>query len=286
MWRPGQLLFIFTLTDNLGAVSGEKVKAYNLNKYSPGEDNFDCLHTTRQQIPIPKEFSFCFRHKKVYYNGDVFGSLYIGKMKGNWTSNDHGFFFAYWYYEPWIGLLRPGIKNAAWVAPAKKFDFNMLTWRHTCMTISFVTGSYTMYENGVLVGESMFKHFETFSTLVPDFVANLISIGCMHVYNDNDRYRHSDPGIVTDFQLFGRILSKKELTRWTGCLERLQGDVVNWDTEDWFFNKTGAGSAIEYLDFEKDICDMRDKSLHLFPVKTTFKNSLELCEKVSGKLNE
>ena len=85
--------------------------------------------------------------------------------------------------------------------------------------------------------------------LVKSTLASEISIGCVTYWED------SHVGIVTDFQLFSRILSKQEMERWTGCQERLQGDIVSWDTEEWSFNQTGNGSTIEYLDFENNVCN-------------------------------
>ena len=72
----------------------------------------------------------------------------------------------------------------------------------------------------------------------------------------------------------------------TGCKKRLQGDLVSWDTEDWFLNKTGDGSRIEYIEFENDVCDKQNMSNHFFPGRRPFLKSIELCHKVSGKLNE
>ena len=194
-----------------------------------------------------------------------------------------GFEYLNWNYEPWLAISQPGIDVPAWVPMGKKSEFNMLTWRHTCITLDIVSGASKVYENGRMLSENIDNQVKNFGNLVPDFVANMITVGCF--FSTFEGKTHSDPGIVTDFHLFGRILSEQELQQWTGCEKRLLGDIVNWETENWFFNKTGDGSEVEYLEFGKEVCDTRDKSYHLFPVKATFKNSLDLCGKVSGQLN-
>ena len=115
------------------------------------------------------------------------------------------------------------------------------------------------------------------------FMPKTISIGCH--YGDQ-QYRNARAQIVTDFQMFGRVLSNQEMKDWTNCGKRIPGDIVNWELEDWFFNKTETEnvSEIEELEFEKDICDVTGKSNHIFPLKTSIQKALKLCEKVSGQL--
>ena len=119
-----------------------------------------------------------------------------------------------------------------------------------------------------------------FGETVPNLDAEEISVGCYR----SDSYGQSHPGVVTDFQLFGRMLTHPELEKWTGCEERLQGDLVSWDEEHWIFQQSSG--AIEYLEFEKEVCDLRNKSFHFFPARRGFKKALELCNRVSGQLNE
>ena len=185
-----------------------------------------------------------------------------------------GITFGYWSYVPWMGFYRPSNKKAAWVGTGEKFDFNMMTWLHTCFTFNLEDGTCIMYENGRLVSENKFKEIIEFGEEVANFVIEKITVGAWH------------PGIVTDFQLFGRVLTHEELKKWTGCKERLEGDLVNWDEEEWIFNSTGNGSRVEYLDFENVVCDIKNISHHFFPPLRTFSKALDQCEKVSGKMSE
>ena len=265
----------------MGKLQSFKIKSYDLNKFSQTLHNHDCPQIWRN-ISIPREFTFCFRYKEKYKSpSDFWSSLFIGRKDSEDEKSRTGLFFGYWDYVPWLGMYRPTTEAADWVLPGKEFDFVMLTWRHICISINLEEGSSVMFENGVLAGEKQFDGYVTFKEEVPDFEATVICVGCNF---DWDQATH--PGVVTDFQLFGRALNSEELEKWTGCQERLQGDIVNWDAEDWIFNQTGNGSKIEFLDFEKDVCDMRNMSYHFFPVKRTFKKSTEFCERLSGKLNE
>ena len=279
MFQQKQLQILFLLTCSILCVQTYKIKSYNLNKYTTFLHHFDCPQTTRN-VSIPREFTFCVRHKKMYHQikNNRWTGIFIGTPKTN--GSRIGIEFGYWRYVPWLGLSSPSKTGMSWVGPGREFDFNMLTWRHTCITFNLEDGSVVMFENGRLAGENKFEEFVSFGKAVPDFVATLINVGCV------ERWQESHSGVVTDFQLFGRVLTHQELEKWTGCEDRLLGDLVSWDSEDWFFNKTGNGSRIEYLEFEHDVCDLRNMSHHFFPGKRSFQKSLELCKKISGKLNE
>ena len=145
-------------------------------------------------------------------------------------------------------------------------------------------GSSTMYRNGHLVGENTFEEFIKFVENNPEAMATYMTWGTWDCRGQGG-VGVGTSGRFTDLQIFGRILSRQELEDWTGCQKRLAGDLVSWDAEKWFINKTGNNSEVEYLDFETDVCDMRNLSHHFFPTRMLFQKSLELCQKVSGKLN-
>ena len=72
------------------------------------------------------------------------------------------------------------------------------------------------------MSENKFPEFINNRTRMPESVVNIIPVGCVFW---NEEWRESQPGVVTDFKLFGRILSKQELEDWAGPAERRQGDV-------------------------------------------------------------
>ena len=275
------IIFAFFVGISVYLVSTSKIKCYNYNKYTPTIHHLDCLHYKGGNFTVPNEFTFCYRHMKSFIKASYWSSIFFGVKETGDGLERGGVQFDYWSYVPWIGLYLPGGKTS-WVSTGDETDFNMLTWRHSCLTFNTVDGSSIMYENGRLVSENKFEEFVKFGESWPELIVKDITVGCIN-FTD---WKGSHSGIVTDFQLFSRILSFQELEKWTGCQERMQGDLVSWDTAEWYFKMTVNGSEVEYREFEKDVCDMRNKSLHLFPSKTSFKKSLDLCAKVSGKLNE
>ena len=260
---------------------GYKLKSYNLNKYLSSNFKFDCLHTSRTNITIPPSFTFCYRHKPVVTHSRIWGSVFIGNLNEDWTDVTSGFDFGIWSYGPWVAARHNG--TVSWISMGKGEGFELLAWRHTCMTINFVDGKSSLYENGKLQFEDKSDELLEFGDKMPASV-NMISVGCAHGLVDTYDYKYSNVGQVTDFQLFGRILSKLEMEEWTGCSKRFQGDVIRWDSESWHFNMTEGVSEIDYLQFEQEVCDMREESNHIFPIQATFAKSLKLCDKVSGKL--
>ena len=191
-----------------------------------------------------------------------------------------GFGFGYYSDMSWMALYGAE-EHTLWFGMGKKFEFNLNIWLHTCVTIDLENGSVQMFENGIKRGEDKKEKLATIRNLVSERGFKSLFVGC-HVGTDRG---DTHAGIVTDFHLFSRVLSEKELVSWTSCEERLEGDIVNWETENWILSKNGDGSEIEYLDFERNICDMEERSYHFIPFPIlTFEGALDMCERVSGKL--
>ena len=274
MWEYMTVLFSLLFCSIVLASSGAKLQSYNLNKYSTTEFNLDCVHTTRSNIPTGHVFTFCYRHKPVVTLGQMSGYVFIGNLGEGWQV-DSGFDFTIWPSGPWLGLRSNG--RTVWVGLGKGEGFDLLAWRHTCLSINFLDGKYNLYENGKLQVGGTADEFVEFKDKMPLNV-NMVSIGCAY-----GAYKDSHIGVVTDFQLFGRALSTQDMEAWTECLERNDGDVISWEAENWHFNKTDGSSEVEHLDHDM-VCNMVDQSLHIFPIKTLFRKALHLCEKISGKL--
>ena len=256
------------------------MKSYHLNKFSTSNFQPDCLHTTRSNISLPTMFTFCYRHKPIITHSNPWSNVFIGSMLPDWSEVETGFDLSIWSYGPWVGVRNNG--STVWVSMGTNVDFGVLAWRHTFFTINWDTGHSTLYEEGKLQFENTFTEYLEFKDKMT-FSPKIISIGCL--YGDHI-YRNNRAQIVTDFQLFGRILSNSEMEEWTSCRNGMPGDIVNWKTENWVFNKseTVNVSETEELDFEKDICDRSGKSNHIFPIKTSVQKAFNLCEKVSGQL--
>ena len=257
-----------------------KLKSYHFNKYSTSNFEKDCMHTTRTNITIPTSFTFCYRHKPVITFNEPWSNVFLGNMNEDWSDAARGFYFSIWSYGPWGAALNNG--STVWVSYGTNVDFGLLAWRHTCFTINFDTGHSSLYENGKLQFEDEFDEIVQFKETMP-FAPKTVSIGCHY---GQQIYRTERAQIVTDFQLYSRVLSSKEMKDWTSCKKRYPGDIINWEVEDWYFNKTETPdvSEIEELEFEKDICDVTGKSEHIFPVETSIQKALQLCKKFSGEL--
>jgi hypothetical protein len=272
-----RILLLFSLSSILFiGTQGYKFKSYNLNKYSTTYYEHDCLHTNRTKILIPQDITICYRHKSVSTHAATWSTYFLGNLTEDWSQVEKGFDFSIWPSGPWVGLRSNG--TTIWVGMGEGDGFELLAWRHTCLSISFIDGHSLLYENGKLQYEDIFEEYVLFRDNMP-FSVNMISLGCAY-----GLYKDSDVGVITDFQIFGRILPRQDMEEWTGCKQRLYGDIVSWDSEDWFFNKTENISEVEYLEFDNNICQARNYSNHVFPLSVTFQKALKLCEKVSGKV--
>lgn len=255
--------------------------SYHLNKFSEKNFKEDCIHTMRPSFSLPQAFTFCYRHKPMITHSSPWSNVFFGNMTKDWDDALIGFDLSIWSYGPWIGARDNG--NTVWVSLGTNVDFGLQAWRHTCLVINFEDGKSTLFENGVLQFEDKFEELVNFQDKMT-FNPQMISIGCQY---GAQQYRNARAQIITDFQLFGRILSHQEMASWTGCEKRLSGNIINWELETWFFNKTelnNSPSEIEMLDFEKDICERSGRSKHIFPIETSVQKAMVLCKKVSGEL--
>ena len=258
-------------------VDGYKIKSYNVNKYAKDSFDYDCLQTTRTNISIPPTITICYRFKPVITHYGTYGTIFMGNLNENRTEVEVGLDFSIWSSSgPWVGLREKG-QSVVWVGMGDG-AFDLLTWRHTCLSINFKDGHSILYENGNKYVEGTFQEYVNFNPKMPETV-NFISFGCGPTI-----YTESFVGVLTDLQIFGRVLSTQEMEEWTGCRKRMYGEVLNWDTENWFFNVTGNKSEIEHLDFKSDICNRRKTSNHVFPLMVPFPKALEICEKATGQL--
>ena len=258
-----------------------RIKSYNLNQFTSQDPVVDCVHSART-ISLPKEFTICYRYKKLFNSGlknqMKWGHIFLGSIENGII--DYGIFFGIWSWSPWLGVADPKMN---WVGFGYNAEPSLLTWRHTCLVTSLRDGTFILYENGKRISKKKIKFYEELGEKYPNFTVPQIFVGCDPIIKD---IAQSHPGIVTDFQIFNGKLEENALEEWTSCKERIEGDLLSWDTEEWVFNKTGNGSNIEYIDFHNDICLNKTSSYQLFPSNMNFKKTLDLCKKVGGRMNE
>merc|ERR1719410_279112 len=71
----------------------------------------------------------------------------------------------------------------------------------------------------------------------------------------------------------------------TNCETVKTGNLLKWDTANWYLNSSRGTARMEMLEYENDVCAPRTMSLHLIPYKLTFDpESLHMCTKFSGKI--
>ena len=70
------------------------------------------------------------------------------------------------------------------------------------------------------------------------------------------------------------------------CPQRrfLQGDIINWERDEWQLRSPWGTSVSEMLDLERDVCNMREEGLLMVPQKFSFQESLHVCRKLSGQV--
>ena len=280
-----KLIFMFLTFLSLNT-EALKLRSFYLNKYTNIDHKFDCPYTTRNNITIPGSFTFCYRYKRLFHGDDYlerWAPIFLGQITKDWGVLSSGMEYGMWSAIPWVALYLPSVgeDDALWLAMADEMEFNMMRWRHTCVHFDFDAGTSVIFENGEKLGENSFDEYKDWRKSWPELVISFISVGCIP---GGTPAVH--PGIFTDFNLFSKKLTEDDMINWTNCKNRITGDLVNWEEEVWSFNTTGNGSTIEFLEYEKDICDMRNNSFQLFPYQSTFPKALDMCEKVSGKLVE
>ena len=112
------VLFCYFLITFTLPMNSKKLKTYNFNKYSQSDAKMDCLETKRD-IPIPMEFTICFRHKKLFSPGNKHGLVSIGDVAED--GGLIGFIFGYWSWVPWAGAFFP---SGHWIGLGDEFDSN------------------------------------------------------------------------------------------------------------------------------------------------------------------
>lgn len=143
-------------------------------------------------------------------------------------------------------------------------------------------GTVKLFENGK-------KSFEITSEGLAEFAKNIkqtmnhVSAGCL--YRRGGIGYMSMYGIVTDLQIFSRVLSESDMEQITGCDQYMKGDIVDMEKTEWILVNVHNSSEKEMIDLKNEVCKEKGKSLHLIPHKLSFKpQGLEICSKLSGRL--
>ena len=108
-------------------------------------------------------------------------------------------------------------------------------------------GTVKLFENGK-------KSFEITSEGLAKFAKNIkqtmnhVSAGCL--YRRGGLGYMSMYGIVTDLQIFSRVLSESEMEQITGCDQYMKGDIVNMEETEWILMNVHNSSEKEMIDIK------------------------------------
>ena len=273
------------------AVGDPILKTFYLNKKSQLErrpisqyEGRECAHTIGKQVLLTEQFTLCYRHQPMVFNYRS-GLISFGKIESSWRNLEMGFLYSNYDSGEWIGFVE-GLNPIIWI-PLGLHKFTTQVWRHSCFALDFKATTLQLYENGDKMHEGKFEKLrEIYAKIKMEM--NIFTIGCAYIESLSEEedwtYAASMLGRYSDFQLFGRILSRKDMEDITGCRKIVQGDLVSWERDEWFLNGTKKTSEVERLRFQGDVCKDLSSSLHLvpFPVKGLQYGAMDVCNKLSG----
>ena len=275
----------------LGQIYARQINTYFLNKNYDFKNplcktcpDIECLYT-EGSFDFPQEMSICFRSRPVsYVDTWHVGGLVMsfGTMASNWAKLEEGFYYGVWKTGPWIGIKLAGTDNIAYVSGGGGYPYNLMVWRHTCLSLSRSTGRFKLVENGK-------KVWDKTTPEVVDWMKDLKSkaehftLGCL--YRSVGTMKMSMYGSVTDAHVFNRTLEDEDMISFTSCEKsRVKGNVISWEANEWSLRSPFNTTVMEEYDLERDICNQPEQGLVLVPHKLSFKDSLHVCEKLSGKI--
>ena len=246
----------------------------------------ECVHTDRKKFFLPEQITLCYRHQPMVFNYRS-GLISFGKIESSWSNLEVGIVYANYDSGEWLGFVE-GLKPITWI-PMGLHQFTTQLWRHSCIAFDFKAATLQLYENGNKMHEEHFNKLrDIYNKLKTEMT--IVTLGCAYIESKEEdwTYAMSLLGRYSDFQMFSRLLRKKEMEDITGCKKIVQGDLLSWEQDDWVLNSTRKTSDVEYLRFKGDVCKDLSSSLHLvpFPVKGLHYGAERVCSKLSGYVAE
>ena len=191
----------------------------------------------------------------------------MGNILPDFTDLDGGFLFGSWHTGPWYGTTVKGENTYGWFGLGDKHDTELQIWHHYCFTFDMVTGYTVLVENGRVRFESPYEEAKNLGGAWGK-KANHVSAGCS--YRASGTGYMSMAGRITDLQIFGRILTLKEMEDITNCKSFKEGDILSWKKTEWVLSGSQNTSKKETMDLQNDVCNQPTKSYHLIPYRVNF----------------
>ncbi|XP_059095252.1 uncharacterized protein LOC131890013 isoform X2 [Tigriopus californicus] len=156
--------------------------------------------------------------------------------------------------------------------------FKTHEWNHVCFSFDYHTKIVRLGVNGRFTNVNGVDHRLEKIKLPSDLLQKIYLGRCPWNFTDPCS-KHN--GMFTDFNLWDRPLSPKEILDWTGCRgDKFYGNVVDWRTSKW---KIWNMEVVEDYSYEQ-ICRSRVPGITHFPTQMTFEDASVLCSKMRSSL--
>ena len=168
----------------------------------------------------------------------------------------------------------------------------VMEWHHVCFSYENNSSTITVLSNGGTHLERItLENLNKNPTELPsEFFNNLFIMRRANIVvrkkffpglSQPNRKFKSMFGKMTDVNIWNYSMTLEVMKSWTKCnSESGGGNVINWETAEW------ATWDLEVENVDKfEICQIDKKpGLTIFPRKRTFRESLELCQRLGGTM--
>ncbi|XP_068215524.1 uncharacterized protein [Palaemon carinicauda] len=155
---------------------------------------------------------------------------------------------------------------------AKNLTLVPMEWYHVCYTVS--TTQLLIYVNGEI-------------NIVHDISARKILLNASMVLGQETdqvlggyQEQQSFSGIITEFNLYNRVLTEEEVQSQFQCENFDEGDLIAWSTTLW----EKFGSVQEITVNQEDYCNT-SKQVTVFPERRSFREAIHWCDNQKAKLH-
>ena len=101
---------------------------------------------------------------------------------------------------------------------------------------------------------------------------SFVSVGCFYKSSGNTLYM-TMYGRVSDFQMFKGVLTDTQMEDFTGCREKMEGNLLAWASTGWVTSGSKQTVRLENQDWQFDICKNQKTFCCLFAVLIPFEST-------------
>ncbi len=191
-------------------------------EFSPGDSTWNSISELSSTLRTSKAFTMCYRIKIFRFLPSIYwinvATYTIGEddtcceMRSMWTGLGPIFVMR----NQFIGI--------------STFEVKVMTWYHHCFTYDYSTGDFAMLVDGDVVEEGRKKR-DGLDGLKPNGTLHLganVECGWKNV-NCTSEFS----GLITDFNVWTRQLTRKEMRNFTMAKAEGRGDQIAWRASKW-----------------------------------------------------